>query len=167
MWNVAPAKRAVRPAAVALLAIFGSLCWSQASADTLRIGGTGATHALMQLLGAAFAESRPGVTFEFPPSLGSGGGVTAAPALIGRVAEAVRAAAAEGYSHALDGRFKGGYITRTYGKPGGGIHALQLELSQITYMDENPPYGFREDLAVQVRPVLHRLLEAALTWACE
>lgn len=100
-------------------------------------------------------------------NLGSGGGVTAAPALIGRVAEAARAAAAEGYSHALDGRFKGGYITRTYGKPGGGIHALQLELSQITYMDENPPYGFREDLAVQVRPVLHRLLEAALTWACE
>ena len=77
MWNVAPAKRAVRPAAVALLAIFASLCWSQALADTLRIGGTGATHALMQRLGAAFAESRPGLTFEFPPSLGSGGGVRA------------------------------------------------------------------------------------------
>lgn len=98
-------------------------------------------------------------------NLGSGGGVTAAPALIERVAEAARSAAAGGYSQALDGRFKGGYITRAYGKPEGGIHALQLELSQITYMDENPPYGFREDLADQVRSVLRRLLETALDWA--
>ena len=98
-------------------------------------------------------------------NLGSGSGVTAAPALIERVAEAARSAAAEGYSHAVDGRFKGGYITRAYGNPQSGIHALQLELSQITYMDENPPYGFREDLAVQVRPVLRRLLETALDWA--
>jgi len=100
-------------------------------------------------------------------NLGSGGGVTAAPELIERVAETARSAATEGYSHAVDGRFKGGYITRAYGKPEGGTHALQLELSQITYMDENPPYGFREDLAAEVRPVLRRLLETALTWARE
>ena len=98
-------------------------------------------------------------------NLGSAGGTTAAPELIARLADTAASAAAEGYSHAVDGRFKGGYITRAYGNPGAGIHALQLELSQITYMDENPPYGFRDDLAAQVRPVLRRLLEAALNWA--
>lgn len=40
------------------------------------------------------------------------------------------------YSYVLDGRFKGGYITRTYGQPWEGVHSLQLELSQETYMDE-------------------------------
>jgi len=40
------------------------------------------------------------------------------------------------YSSVLDGRFRGGYITRHYGDPRRGIHALQLELAQRTYMDE-------------------------------
>lgn len=62
------------------------------------------------------------------------------------------AEAAAGFTHAVNGRFKGGYITRAYGQPGRGIHALQLELSQITYMDEQPPYSFRDDLAAQIRP---------------
>jgi N-formylglutamate amidohydrolase len=63
------------------------------------------------------------------------------------------------------GRFKGGYITRHYGDPAGGAHAVQLELSQINYMDEAPPYSFREDLAAGLRPVLNDLLVAALAWA--
>jgi N-formylglutamate amidohydrolase len=42
---------------------------------------------------------------------------------------------------------------------------VQLELSQITYMDEDPPFAFREDLAANIRPVLRRLLETALDWA--
>ncbi len=41
-----------------------------------------------------------------------------------------------GYSKIINGRFKGGYLTRQYGKPKKGIHSLQLELSQATYMDE-------------------------------
>lgn len=98
-------------------------------------------------------------------NIGSGGGVTAAPGLIAAVAEIASAAADSGYSYALDGRFKGGYITRAYGNPGQGVHALQLELSQITYMDEAAPYRFRDDLASKVRPVLRRLLEQALSWA--
>src|SRR3546814_13543089 len=52
-----------------------------------------------------------------------------------------------GYSHAANGRFKGGYITRSHGRPADGIHAVQLELTQRTYMDEDPPFGFRDDLA--------------------
>ena len=40
------------------------------------------------------------------------------------------------YSKVINGRFKGGYITRAYGKPDANIHSIQLELSQATYMDE-------------------------------
>ncbi|HUO94644.1 MAG TPA: N-formylglutamate amidohydrolase, partial [Steroidobacteraceae bacterium] len=40
-------------------------------------------------------------------------------------------------SHVLDGRFKGGYITRHYGQPASGVHALQIELAQSGYMDES------------------------------
>jgi len=41
------------------------------------------------------------------------------------------------FSHVLDGRFKGGYITRHYGRPADGVHALQIELAQGAYMDES------------------------------
>jgi N-formylglutamate deformylase len=40
------------------------------------------------------------------------------------------------FSHVLNGRFKGGYITRNYGNPGQGVHAVQIELAQAAYMDE-------------------------------
>jgi N-formylglutamate amidohydrolase len=39
----------------------------------------------------------------------------------------------------LNGRFKGGYITRHYGAPDRNVWAVQLELSQRTYMDESRP----------------------------
>ncbi|MSQ63525.1 MAG: N-formylglutamate deformylase [Betaproteobacteria bacterium] len=66
------------------------------------------------------------------------------------------------YSAVLNGRFKGGYITRRYGDPANGVHAVQLELSEITYMDEQPPFGFREDLAARLRPLIRALLEEFL-----
>jgi len=95
-------------------------------------------------------------------NLGTAGGRSADDGLLRRLAVV---AAESGQSHAVNGRFKGGYITRAYGDPAGGIHAVQLELSQITYMDEDPPFAFREDLAAGIRPVLRRLLETALDWA--
>ncbi len=98
-------------------------------------------------------------------NLGSASGTSADPELIARLSQVAEIeGAAAGYSHALDGRFKGGYITRSFGDPDQGVHAVQLELSQITYMDEAPPFGFRDDLAAAIRPVLRRLLEAALAW---
>jgi N-formylglutamate deformylase len=72
------------------------------------------------------------------------------------------AKAVEGYSVVLNGRFKGGYITRRYGDPANGVHAVQLELSEATYMDERPPYGLREKLARELRPQLRTLLELFL-----
>jgi N-formylglutamate deformylase len=47
-----------------------------------------------------------------------------------------RVAAASPYSSVTNGRFKGGYITRHYGRPGDGIFAMQLELAQRCYMNE-------------------------------
>jgi N-formylglutamate deformylase len=64
-----------------------------------------------------------------------------------------------GYGAVLNGRFKGGYITRTYGDPAKGVHAVQLELSEAAYMDEVPPFEFREDLARRLRPQLRVLIE--------
>lgn len=96
-------------------------------------------------------------------NLGTADGVSAAPALTARLEAA--AAETSDFSSVVNGRFKGGYITRAYGNPREGIHAVQLELSQITYMDEDPPFEFRDDLAARIRPVLRRLVQAACDWA--
>jgi len=71
---------------------------------------------------------------------------------------------APGYTAVLNGRFKGGYITRHYGNPADNIHAVQLEMGQIAYMDEDPPFRFRPDRADAVRPVLTEMLQIGLDW---
>jgi N-formylglutamate deformylase len=68
------------------------------------------------------------------------------------------------FSFVFNGRFKGGHITRHYGNPAGGVHAIQLEMAQCLYMDETAPYGYRPDLAGQVQPLLRQLLGAAVEW---
>ena len=80
------------------------------------------------------------------------------------IAQAVlQAAARDGrYSHVLDGRFKGGYITRHYGNPAQQVHAVQLEMCQCTYMREQAPYDWQPERAAQVQPVVRAMLEAAL-----
>jgi len=93
-------------------------------------------------------------------NVGTNGGASCVPALEAVVFAAARRAA--GYSSVLNGRFKGGYITRHYGRPAERIHAIQLELSQRTYMDEPPPFAFRDDLAAGIRPVLRTMLEVYL-----
>ena len=72
---------------------------------------------------------------------------------------------AQGYSHVLNGRFKGGHITRHYGDPANDIHAVQLELAQSTYMEEVEPFVYREDLAQPTQVVLRGLLEEVLAWS--
>lgn len=101
------------------------------------------------------------------PSLnvGTGGGVTAHSGLAQRVVEV--GVAGDGYATVLDGRFKGGYITRQYGAPGRHVHALQMELAQNTYMDESPPYEFIKEKADRLRPLLRRVLEEMLAWGRE
>ncbi len=64
------------------------------------------------------------------------------------------------YRWVLNGRFTGGYITRAYGQPEQGVQAVQLELAQLNYMDETPPFAWQQDRAVQLQQVLKPLLQA-------
>lgn len=70
----------------------------------------------------------------------------------------------DNYSWVLDGRFKGGFITRRYGQPGHGVHAIQLELAMRAYMSETGVPDIDEPLANAVRPVLLEMMEAMLAW---
>ena len=67
------------------------------------------------------------------------------------------------YSHVLNGRFKGGYITRHYGNPEQNIHAIQLEIAQCIYMDEET-FVWQPDDAIKVQRLLQTLVTAALDW---
>ena len=95
-------------------------------------------------------------------NLGTVDGASCAPAL--RDALAGVLAGQSGYEHVVDGRFKGGYITRRYGRPAERVHAIQLEMTWACYMDEEPPFRYRNDLAVEVTPVLHELLSTMRDW---
>lgn len=70
----------------------------------------------------------------------------------------------KGYSSVLNGRFKGGFITRNYGQPDNNIHAVQLELSQHTYMNEAHPYPYQKNKAVSVGACIKKLIETMQAW---
>jgi len=70
-----------------------------------------------------------------------------------------------GYTSVLNGRFKGGYITRHYGSPAQSVHAVQMEMAEATYMEETSPYAFVAERAQAVRRVLREQLDIALAWA--
>jgi len=93
-------------------------------------------------------------------NLGTADGQSCDPAL----AESLRVALSRhaGYTSVLNGRFKGGYITRRYGDPANNVHAIQLEMVEAVYMEERSPYAFRRDLADRVRPILREQLALAL-----
>jgi N-formylglutamate deformylase len=74
------------------------------------------------------------------------------------------AQAQDHYSFIFNGRFKGGHITRFYGNPAGGVHAIQLEMCQCLYMNEAAPFEYRPDLSGEVQPLLRKLLGAAVEW---
>jgi formiminoglutamase len=59
----------------------------------------------------------------------------------------------------LNGRFKGGWTTRHYGRPDEGVHAVQMEIAQRAYMDETPPWSWAETRAAALRPHLKSMLE--------
>jgi len=98
-------------------------------------------------------------------NLGSARGASASPDLIGRVMAALDQGS--GFSAALDERFAGGYITRHFGRPADGAHALQLELAQSTYMDEASPYRYDPARAASLKPALARAVAALVAWARE
>ena len=73
--------------------------------------------------------------------------------------------AASGESLVVDGRFKGGWITRHYGAPAQGVHAVQMELAQRLYLDEDAPRVPNAAKAAQAEAILAGVLGAALAWA--
>jgi len=103
-------------------------------------------------------------------NLGTNSGATADPALIGHVTDII---AGSGRSHVVDGRFKGGYITRHYGQPEKGVHALQMELACRGYLREpmgtvseaDWPVAFDADFAAPTRETLRAVLAACLEFA--
>lgn len=95
-------------------------------------------------------------------NLGTAAGASCAPSL--RAALARTLEARHGYTHVIDGRFKGGYITRHYGRPQHGVHAVQLEMCWSTYMAERPPYEVDPTRAARLAPVLRSLMGTALAW---
>lgn len=64
------------------------------------------------------------------------------------------------YSLVTNGRFKGGWTTRHYGRPNDGIHAIQMELAQSTYMHETAPWTYDTTKAERLRDILKRILNA-------
>jgi N-formylglutamate deformylase len=95
-------------------------------------------------------------------NLGTADGSSCAPEVQALAADVL--AAANGFSHVINGRFKGGYVTRHYGAPACGVHALQLEMAQQCYMDEASPYRWDVARAAPLRGVLERLVESLLAW---
>lgn len=93
-------------------------------------------------------------------NLGSNSGQSAATGLLD-VAKASLASAS--YSLVVDGRFKGGYITRHYGQPGQGVHALQLEIAQHNYMNEVPP-AWEQGRAALLQQHLRQWAEKLVAW---
>lgn len=92
-------------------------------------------------------------------NLGTAAGASCSPDVQQRL-EDVLGAQAE-YDWVANGRFKGGHITRHYGQPQGGIDAVQLEISQRNYMDEDS-FAYDEAKAARLQRVLRPMLEAAL-----
>jgi len=111
-------------------------------------------HSIRQQQPLLFSGSLPDL------NLGSHGGRSAAASLVESAKFALQH---PDYSMILDGRFKGGYITRHYGQPKADIHALQLEMSQSVYMHEKPP-KYRESRAQRIIPVLKNLVDSLMNW---
>ena len=96
-------------------------------------------------------------------NLGTGQGTSCDPALAEQLLAIAKAAT--GYTAVLNGRFTGGYITRHYGEPARNIHAVQLEMTQCSYMQEALPFDYLPEVAARVQPHLKRMVEAALAFA--
>ena len=103
-------------------------------------------------------------------NIGTNSGASCAPALQAAI-EGI--AAASGFDHVANGRFKGGFITRAYGRPASGVHAVQMELACRTYLAEpipdvgeaDWPPDYDPDHAAPMRAVLSRILNACLDFA--
>jgi N-formylglutamate deformylase len=110
-------------------------------------------HSIRQSVPRLFDGKLPDLNF------GTNNGASAEPSL---VQAALAATATSPFTQILDGRFRGGHITRHYGQPAQNIHAIQLELAQTTYLDEENPEIFDAARAASLIATLRNLVEALL-----
>ncbi|MDO6482245.1 N-formylglutamate deformylase [Shimia thalassica] len=105
---------------------------------------------------------RSGIPFLFEGTLpdfniGTNLGTTCAPGI--EAATQTICDGAAGYSSVTNGRFKGGWTTRHYGRPAKGLHAIQMELAQSTYLSaEAAPWAYDMTKAARLRPYLTQIL---------
>jgi N-formylglutamate deformylase len=92
-------------------------------------------------------------------NLGTAAGTSCSPALRQRLVQALEAQ--EDYSFVVDGRFRGGYITRHYSDVGAGVETVQLELAQLNYMDEDS-FQYLPERAERTQALIRQLLELTL-----
>ena len=98
-------------------------------------------------------------------NIGTDNGLTCAPEIEKAVHEI---AGTSPFTTVLNGRFRGGWTTRHYGKPGKGVHAIQMEIAQSAYLEsEAPPWTYSEAKAAHLRRTLKHILEAIADKALE
>jgi len=95
-------------------------------------------------------------------NLGTASGASCAPDL--RAALSAVLKSQDRFTHVVDGRFKGGYITRRYGRPAERVHAVQLEKCWRCYMGEATPFKLDAACVHSVEPVLRALVQTMLDW---
>lgn len=112
---------------------------------------------------------RSGIPFLFEGTLpdfniGTNLGTTCAPEI--EAATQAVCSAAHGYTSTTNGRFKGGWTTRHYGQPTSGIHAIQMELAQSTYLQsETAPWVYDSEKSAHLRAHLSAILTKLVTLA--
>jgi formiminoglutamase len=121
-------------------------------------------HAIRSQIPRLFAGVLPNL------NLGTHSGASCAPQLTARL-EVV--CDGSDFSRVTNGRFKGGYTTRHYGRPADGVHAVQMELACRGYLREpggsvtdlDWPCAYDDTVAAPLRAVLQRVLAACLEFA--
>ncbi|MEC7576349.1 MAG: N-formylglutamate deformylase [Pseudomonadota bacterium] len=76
-----------------------------------------------------------------------------------RMQAAAKALEGTDYSHVINGRFIGGYITRHHGNPDQNVHAMQMEICRDLYMDEDG-FFYRIERAEKLIAALETMLDA-------
>jgi len=102
-------------------------------------------------------------------NLGTHGGLACTPSLAGAIESICDAT---GMSRVTNGRFRGGWITRHYGKPDAGVHAVQMELAMRGYLqepgalnDQTWPAPLEDVRAARLRVALRDILSACIHFA--
>jgi formiminoglutamase len=114
-------------------------------------------HSIKSVIPRLFPDTLPTL------NLGTNSGRSCAPAVETAAAAAM---AAHDLTQIVNGRFKGGWITRRYGRPQDGVHAIQMEIALSAYLaEEAPPWRFDAATARPLQAALDSIIDAALAAA--